>query len=98
GTKGKRYALPHSRILLHQPTGGAEGQSVDIEIQAREIQRIRDLLDQILADKTGQEIQKVSSDTDRDFIMTSAEAKGYGLIDTVIASRKVQASMVSAVS
>ncbi|MDQ3029698.1 MAG: ATP-dependent Clp protease proteolytic subunit, partial [Actinomycetota bacterium] len=82
GTKGKRYALPHSRILLHQPTGGAEGQSVDIEIQAREIQRIRDLLDQILADKTGQEIQKVSSDTDRDFIMTAAEAKGYGLIDT----------------
>ncbi|CAN5898523.1 ATP-dependent Clp endopeptidase proteolytic subunit ClpP [soil metagenome] len=98
GTKGKRYALPHSRILLHQPTGGAEGQSVDIEIQAREIQRIRDLLDQILADKTGQEIQKVSSDTDRDFIMTAAEAKGYGLIDTVIASRKVQASTVSAVS
>jgi ATP-dependent Clp protease protease subunit len=98
GTKGKRYALPHSRILLHQPTGGAEGQSVDIEIQAREIQRIRDLLDRILADKTGQEIQKVSTDTDRDFIMTAAEAKNYGLIDTVIASRKVQASMVSAVS
>ncbi len=98
GTKGKRYALPHSRILLHQPTGGAEGQSVDIEIQAREIQRIRDLLDRILADKTGQEIQKVSTDTDRDFIMTAAEAKDYGLIDTVIASRKVQASMVSAVS
>ena len=98
GTKGKRYALPHSRILLHQPTGGAEGQSVDIEIQAREIQRIRDLLDRILADKTGQEIQKVSTDTDRDFIMTAAEAKDYGLIDTVIASRKVQASMVSAVN
>jgi len=98
GTKGKRYALPHSRILLHQPTGGAEGQSVDIEIQAREIQRIRDLLDRILADKTGQEIQKVSTDTDRDFIMTAAEAKNYGLIDTVIASRKVQASKVSAVS
>jgi len=98
GTKGKRYALPHSRILLHQPTGGAEGQSVDIEIQAREIQRIRDLLDRILADKTGQEIPKVSTDTDRDFIMTAAEAKDYGLIDTVIASRKVQASMVSAVN
>ncbi|MDQ3708134.1 MAG: ATP-dependent Clp protease proteolytic subunit [Actinomycetota bacterium] len=98
GTKGKRYALPHSRILLHQPTGGAEGQSVDIEIQAREIQRIRDLLDRILADKTGQEIQKVSTDTDRDFIMTAAEARDYGLIDTVIASRKVQASMVSAVN
>ncbi|MDQ3537571.1 MAG: ATP-dependent Clp protease proteolytic subunit [Actinomycetota bacterium] len=98
GTKGKRYALPHSRILLHQPQGGAEGQSVDIEIQAREIQRIRELLDRILADKTGQEVNKVSSDTDRDFIMTAAEAKSYGLIDTVIASRKVQASMVSAVS
>src|SRR5690606_17479510 len=70
GTPGKRYALPHSRILIHQPSGGAEGQSTDIEIQAREIQRIRDLLDQILAEKTGQPLEKVSRDTDRDFIMT----------------------------
>jgi ATP-dependent Clp protease protease subunit len=93
GTPGKRFALPHSRILIHQPSGGAEGQSTDIEIQAREIQRIRDLLDQILADKTGQPIEKVSKDTDRDYIMTSEDAKVYGLIDEVIASRKVQAAL-----
>ena len=91
GTNGKRFALPHSRILIHQPHGGAEGQSTDIEIQAREIQRIRDLLDKILSEKTGQDISKVNSDTDRDFIMTAEDAKTYGLIDEVIASRKVQA-------
>jgi ATP-dependent Clp protease, protease subunit len=91
GTHGKRFALPHSRILIHQPHGGAEGQSTDIEIQAREIQRIRDLLDKILADKTGQSIDKVNTDTDRDFIMTAEDARTYGLIDEVIASRKVQA-------
>ena len=90
GTHGKRFALPHSRVLLHQPHGGAEGQSVDIEIQAREIQRIRDLLDRILSEKTGQAIEKITKDTDRDFIMTAAEAKEYGLIDEVIASRKSQ--------
>ena len=91
GTNGKRFALPHSRILIHQPHGGAEGQSTDIEIQAREIQRIRELLDRILADKTGQSMEKVNADTDRDFIMTAEEARTYGLIDEVIASRKVQA-------
>ena len=90
GTKGKRFALPHSRVLIHQPHGGAEGQSVDIEIQAREIQRIRDLLDLILSEKTGQTIDKITKDTDRDFIMTADEAKAYGLIDEVIASRKDQ--------
>ncbi|MDQ3974368.1 MAG: ATP-dependent Clp protease proteolytic subunit [Actinomycetota bacterium] len=90
GTPGKRFALPHSRILIHQPTGGAEGQSTDIEIQAREIQRIRDLLDQILADKTGQALDRVATDTDRDFIMTAEQAKEYGLIDEVIQSRKAQ--------
>jgi len=90
GTKGKRFALPHSRILIHQPHGGAEGQSTDIEIQAREIQRIRDLLDKILSDKTGQPIDKVNTDTDRDFIMTADDARTYGLIDEVIASRKAQ--------
>ena len=90
GTPGKRFALPHSRILIHQPSGGAEGQSTDIEIQAREIQRIRDLLDQILADKTGQPIDKISRDTDRDFIMTAEDARTYGIIDEVIVSRKVQ--------
>jgi ATP-dependent Clp protease protease subunit len=90
GTPGKRIALPHSRILIHQPSGGAEGQSVDIEIQAREIQRIRDLLDEILAEKTGQPKEKVSADTDRDFIMTAEEARAYGIIDKVIISRKAQ--------
>jgi ATP-dependent Clp protease, protease subunit len=96
GTKGKRFALPHSRVLIHQPHGGAEGQSVDIEIQAREIQRIRDLLDQILAEKTGQEMSKITADTDRDFIMTAAEAKDYGIIDEVIQARKAQESALKA--
>ncbi|MPZ88889.1 MAG: ATP-dependent Clp protease proteolytic subunit, partial [Nitriliruptorales bacterium] len=85
-----RFALPHSRILLHQPSGGAEGQSADIEIQAREIQRIRDLLDEILADKTGQTRDKVSKDTDRDFIMIAEDARAYGMIDEVIQSRRTQ--------
>jgi ATP-dependent Clp protease protease subunit len=96
GTKGKRYALPHSRILIHQPHGGAEGQSVDIEIQAREISRIRDLLDELLAENTGQTKERIGADTDRDFIMTAAEAKDYGLIDEVIASRKSQAAALKA--
>jgi ATP-dependent Clp protease protease subunit len=96
GTKGKRFALPHSRILIHQPHGGAEGQSVDIEIQAREIMRIRTLLDQILADKTGQTIEKINDDTDRDFIMTAQESKDYGIIDEVIQARKAQESALKA--
>lgn len=90
GTKGKRSALPHSRILIHQPQGGAEGQAADIEIQAREVQRIRNLLDEILAKKTGQKIGKVSADTDRDFIMTAEEAKAYGIVDEVMIPRKQQ--------
>jgi ATP-dependent Clp protease protease subunit len=90
GTPGKRFALPHARVLLHQPSGGAEGQSADIEIQAREIQRIRELLDQILSEKTGQTIDKISVDTDRDFIMTATEAKDYGIVDEVIQSRRAQ--------
>ena len=88
GAKGKRYALPHSRVLIHQPHGGAQGQAVDIEIQAREILRYRKLLDEILARHTGQPLEKVSKDTDRDFILTAAEAKEYGIIDDVITSRK----------
>jgi ATP-dependent Clp protease, protease subunit len=96
GAKGKRFALPHSRILIHQPHGGAEGQSVDIEIQAREIQRIRDLLDQILAEKTGQSIEKVGKDTDRDYIMTAEEARTYGIIDEVIQSRREQENRLKA--
>jgi ATP-dependent Clp protease, protease subunit len=87
GAKGKRFGLPHSRVLIHQPSGGAEGQSVDIEIQAREILRMRRMLDEILAAHTGQPVEKVSSDTDRDFIMTSNEAKEYGIIDDIIETR-----------
>ena len=96
GTKGKRFALPHARILIHQPHGGAEGQSSDIEIQAREIKRIRDLLDQILADKTGQPLEKITEDTDRDFIMTADEAVKYGIIDQVLQSRRLQEVQLAA--
>ncbi len=96
GTKGKRFALPHARILIHQPHGGAEGQSSDIEIQAREIQRIRDLLDQILADKTGQDLSRITADTDRDFIMTAQEAVEYGIIDQVLQSRRLQEVQLAA--
>ena len=90
GEPGKRAALPHSRILIHQPHGGAEGQSADIEIQAREIMRIRSLLDDILASRTGQSVDKISADTDRDFIMTASEAKEYGLVDTVMEPKRQQ--------
>jgi ATP-dependent Clp protease, protease subunit len=96
GSKGKRYALPHSRILIHQPHGGAQGQAVDIEIQAKEILRYRKLLDEILAQHTGQSIDKISKDTDRDFIMTAEQAKDYGLIDEVISSRKVHRELATA--
>jgi ATP-dependent Clp protease protease subunit len=96
GAKGKRFALPHARILLHQPHGGAQGQAVDIEIQAREILRYRKLLDEILARHTGQPLEKVSKDTDRDFILTAAEAKAYGIIDDVITSRKEVAAELAA--
>jgi ATP-dependent Clp protease protease subunit len=87
GTKGKRYGLPHSRVLIHQPSGGAEGQSVDIEIQAREILRLRKMLDEILAAHSGQPVERISDDTDRDFIMTAAQAKEYGIIDDIISKR-----------
>ncbi|HUG86469.1 MAG TPA: ATP-dependent Clp endopeptidase proteolytic subunit ClpP [Euzebya sp.] len=90
GEKGKRFALPHARVLIHQPPGGAEGQSTDIEIAAREVQRIRDMLDQILADHTGQTVEKINTDTDRDFIMNAEEAVTYGIIDQVIQSRETQ--------
>ncbi|HEX2425340.1 MAG TPA: ATP-dependent Clp protease proteolytic subunit [Actinomycetota bacterium] len=88
GTHGKRYALPYSRVLLHQPHGGAEGQAVDIEIQAKEILRYRRLLEEIIAKHTGQPFEKVSKDTDRDFILTAEEAVAYGVVDEVITSRK----------
>ncbi|MBV8561054.1 MAG: ATP-dependent Clp endopeptidase proteolytic subunit ClpP [Acidimicrobiia bacterium] len=99
GTKGKRFSLPHARILLHQPYGGAGGQAADIEIQAKEIMRLRELLDRILAHHTGQSMEKVSKDTDRDFIMSADEAKEYGLIDEVIVSRELaQVPQVAGVS
>jgi ATP-dependent Clp protease, protease subunit len=84
GTKGKRLALPHSRIMIHQPSGGTRGQASDIEIEAREIIRIRRQLNQVYADRTGQTIDKIEKDMDRDFFMSPQEAKEYGLIDRVI--------------
>lgn len=87
GAKGKRYALPHARVLLHQPWGGVGGQASDIEIQAREILRMRDLLNGMLAEDTGQDVDRIMKDTDRDYVMTSEEAVTYGLIDEVITRR-----------
>jgi ATP-dependent Clp protease protease subunit len=87
GAKGKRYALPHSRILLHQPWGGVGGQASDIEIQAREILRMKDMINAMLAFDTGQSAERISKDTDRDFIMGSDESVQYGLIDEVISNR-----------
>ena len=84
GTKGKRMALPHSRVLIHQPLGGAQGQATDIEIQAAEILRIKKSLNEILASNTGQSIKKIEKVTDRDYIMTPAEALEYGMIDKVV--------------
>ncbi len=84
GAKGKRMALPHSRVLIHQPLGGAQGQATDIEIQAAEIIRIKKSLNEILASNTGQSIKKIEKDTDRDYIMTPQEALEYGMIDKVI--------------
>ncbi|HEX6329715.1 MAG TPA: ATP-dependent Clp protease proteolytic subunit [Actinomycetota bacterium] len=96
GARGKRFALPHSRVLLHQPHGGAEGQAVDIEIQAKEMTRYRRLLEQLIAEHTGQPIEKVGKDTDRDFILTAPEAVDYGVVDEVIASRKLVRELASA--
>lgn len=84
GTKGKRYALPNARIMIHQPLGGARGQATDIEIQTKEILRLKANLNQILSTNTGQNIDKITSDTDRDFFMSAEEAKKYGLIDEVL--------------
>jgi ATP-dependent Clp protease protease subunit len=96
GTKGKRYALPHSRILLHQPHGGAQGQAVDIEIQAKEITRYRKLLEELIAEHTGQPLEKVAKDTDRDYILTADEAVEYGVVDEVITSRKIKPELATA--
>jgi ATP-dependent Clp protease protease subunit len=96
GTHGKRFVLPHSRVLIHQPHGGASGQAVDIEIQAKEIIRMRETLDQLLAYHTGQPVDKVARDTDRDFIMGAQEAKEYGIVDEVITSRELASVPVPA--
>jgi ATP-dependent Clp protease protease subunit len=86
GTKGKRLALPHSRIMIHQPLGGtSQRQASDIEIEAREILRMKDMLNQSMADMSGQPLEKIAKDTDRDYFLSAAEAKDYGLIDRVIA-------------
>jgi ATP-dependent Clp protease protease subunit len=98
GAPGKRLGLPHSRILIHQPSGGAEGQSVDIEIQAREILRMRRMLDEILATHTGQDVDKIGHDTDRDFIMTADQAKEYGIIDEIIESRQAAQEVMAVAS
>jgi len=90
GTKGKRYALPHGRVMIHQPLGGAQGQATDIDIHAREILKMRDELNEILAKHTGQNIKKIRKDTERDYFMSSEEAKEYGIIDKVISKREMQ--------
>ena len=86
GARGKRFALPHSRIMIHQPLAGVQGQATDIDIQAREILRIRDELNRILLHHTGQSLDRISKDTDRDFFMTAEQAKEYGIVDEVILS------------
>ena len=90
GTKGKRYALPHGRVMIHQPLGGAQGQATDIDIHAREILKMRDELNEILAKHTGQDIEKIRKDTERDYFMSCEEAKEYGIIDRVISKREMQ--------
>lgn len=88
GAKGKRFSLPNSRIMIHQPSGGAQGQATDIEIQAREILKTREQLNKILADRTGQSLEKIQADSERDYFMNSEESKAYGLIDQVISKRQ----------
>jgi ATP-dependent Clp protease protease subunit len=96
GAKGKRFALPNARVLLHQPHGGTQGQSADIEIQAREIVRLRNLLDAIIATHTGQPLERVAKDTDRDFILTAEGAKEYGAIDDIITARGISPELAAA--
>jgi len=92
GSKGKRYSLPHSRVMIHQPLGGVQGQATDIEIHAREILQIRDRLNKILSNHTGQPIEKIAVDTDRDNFMSADESVKYGLIDKVLNSRSVMSN------
>jgi len=93
GEKGKRYALPHSRIMIHQPLGGAQGQATDIDIQAKEILKIKELIIRILAKHTGQALENIRRDTERDFFMDAEEALRYGIIDRVISEREMQKSV-----
>ena len=88
GSKGKRFCLPNSRIMIHQPWGGVQGQAADISIQAKEILRLRDRINEILSHHTGQSLEKIQKDTDRDFFMSGEEARNYGLIDEVVAGKK----------
>lgn len=90
GTAGKRYALPNARIMIHQPWGGFQGQATDISIQAKEILRLRERINEILAEHTGKSVETISHDTDRDFFMSATEAKEYGLVDEVVKSRKTE--------
>jgi ATP-dependent Clp protease protease subunit len=92
GTKGKRFSLPHARIMIHQPMGGFQGQATDIEIHAREILKMKDTLNQILASATGQPLDKIRNDTDRDFFMSGEDAKNYGLVDEVITKKMPRAA------
>ena len=92
GTPGKRFALPHARVMIHQPhIGGLEGQATDIEIHAKEIMRVREEMNVMLADHTGQDLEKIKTDTDRDFWMTASEAKDYGVVDVVLEGRSLKA-------
>jgi len=84
GTKGKRFALPHARVMIHQPSGGTQGQATDLEIYTQEMIKTRKLINQVLADNTGQDLKKVEKDTDRDYFMSAEEAKKYGLIDSIM--------------
>ncbi|HPC86999.1 MAG TPA: ATP-dependent Clp endopeptidase proteolytic subunit ClpP [Smithellaceae bacterium] len=93
GEKGKRFALPHSRILIHQPLGGFQGQATDIDIQAREILRLKEDLNKILAELTGQPLEKVMNDTERDYFMTSQQAKDYGIIDEIVIRKPLESGV-----
>jgi ATP-dependent Clp protease protease subunit len=90
GTKGKRFSLPHARVMIHQPAGGFQGQATDIEIHAKEILKLKDTLNMILANHTGQPIEKIAADTERDFFMSGEDAKAYGIVDEVITKKQVR--------
>jgi ATP-dependent Clp protease protease subunit len=96
GTKGKRFALPHARIMIHQPLGGVQGQATDIDIQAKEILRVRDELNRIFVHHTGQSLEQIQRDTDRDFFMTPEQARGYGIVDEVISSKPTPRAVTEA--